>query len=1056
MATKLRSHRFASSVPAPGRMFSLLFLILGGAVLGGCSGGAGGGGVDNAIPPGSEQDKPGGGGTFFVDPHEGGGASRLRIADMFWGRLVDVHDVDAAGKASVAPIFRDFVVNENIQSDSTNYELITNPITQKTRLVILRPKGAPDAGGGTFGDLLEAATVSMSPVDPKNDDGSDVPPYSFVARNMVLVIRFDDVLDDSMQEEISLPETVKVFTGYPPILPFTPRLVFDPNHGGIVGGAFHSTRILVDMTISDAEGGSMFVSAPTNPLGLPPSIPGATDPNVSLRIPTALDYGSGQFEILQGIHGATVAFDANGPRDPSAPTRDIVRAVRSGNPRDLNNGFLLDLERPEVLGGWPFDVLQVVDDAGGEQGFDYLVLAAAFPTVCQGNPEEGDILHVNDRFLEVTQRGVLANGEVRDTHVRLLADEPLVGTNALLGEGLYLSTFDPLVPVETGCWVTFTPLPRTTPASNVWPESNVLLRFSEPMDPQSVLPFDTMMVIRGDVNTVPTATSYVVGEVATSSDLKEFTFAPDLPFAHSGQGDVYHLDIIGGVDGISDLAGNPLAHDPPKIEFDIDELAPLEANGGLVMRFSDVDELEPRGTIESPIYDVRGQFLYDLESGLIKPRPVQYSAAPADRTIPVPSIMIPFTKRLQTPLSALGSKLQTVWRYCDLGWSVSDETKFNVDVVNLSWSPPGGLVIGDYLELFEMRLSHSVRLPDEALDTNKLPWYPASGLLGAPSLYTDNILDDPLDPQKVVHNRALGYVINPVNLTMSATGTPLMAYPLNTGGGELSLYTWRNTAVLAKGGPAGAGIPLRIETDLPLQLYGPNVTFGSVAAVNQVPSYGLPLLMEIRCFPSDSGIGMNALDISLAINSSARPNFRAFSTGGVDQSGTVVIKNPDLELTPSGGYNPNSIPPGAPTVHNADNSFYVGQLDFVTRVSRVHTIWIDTLLGQPDFRSPVVEPRPSEQPAGTELVIEYRGAENIYGYTEDQPFDASDLDPYGEPWDLVNGGSVTFVHDDPTWKSDVDDVDGGRFLQMRFSFLSNVYSGLSPTLSAVGVAFENE
>jgi hypothetical protein len=36
---------------------------------------------------------------------------------------------------------------------------------------------------------------------------------------------------------------------------------------------------------------------------------------------------------------------------------------------------------------------------------------------------------------------------------------------------------------------------------------------------------------------------------------------------------------------------------------------------------------------------------------------------------------------VQTPLSPLGSKLQALWRYCDLGFSVRDETKYDVDVV---------------------------------------------------------------------------------------------------------------------------------------------------------------------------------------------------------------------------------------------------------------------------------------------------------------------------------------------------------------------------------------
>ena len=109
-------------------------------------------------------------------------------------------------------------------------------------------------------------------------------------------------------------------------------------------------------------------------------------------------------------------------------------------------------------------------------------------------------------------------------------------------------------------------------------------------------------------------------------------------------------------------------------------------------------------------------FFFDLERGVIKPRPVTYSGVTADRTNPVPSIMIPFPPGVQTPLSPLGSKLHTVWRYADFGWQVLDETKHNVDVIGLNWSPIGGQVLSDFFEEFEIRLSHSRRLPDEAIN----------------------------------------------------------------------------------------------------------------------------------------------------------------------------------------------------------------------------------------------------------------------------------------------------------------------------------------------------
>ena len=49
-------------------------------------------------------------------------------------------------------------------------------------------------------------------------------------------------------------------------------------------------------------------------------------------------------------------------------------------------------------------------------------------------------------------------------------------------------------------------------------------------------------------------------------------------------------------------------------------------------------------------------------------------------------------------------------------------------------------------------------------------------------------------------------------------GTPLSPYPLNLGAGPLSTFTWRDTAALGLGAPAGRGIPLDIEVGAPLNL----------------------------------------------------------------------------------------------------------------------------------------------------------------------------------------------------------------------------------------------
>jgi hypothetical protein len=463
------------------------------------------------------------------------------------------------------------------------------------------------------------------------------------------------------------------------------------------------------------------------------------------------------------------------------------------------------------------------------------------------------------------------------------------------------------------------------------------------------------------------------------------------------------------------------------------------------MRFDSPDELEPIG-----VPDLRGQTTYQFARGIIRPREVLFASRSVDKSNPLVSVMPSFAPGVVTPLSPLGSRLQTVWRYADLGWSIRDETKYNLDVIGLSWSPARGQVSSDFFEQFEILVAHSTKLPDEqpkAPITGGMK-YPFSGLWENPIPFERNVLDVPDSRPVLLHQRALGYRVDPSDIGVSSTGLPIMPWPINRSGGPLVSFTWRDTATIARGGDFGAGVPLDAEVGPPTNLEN---AIGTFAGAGSVPTAGLPLLMEFRCFPSDSGIGLNPLAINLATNASAAPNFRAYSTGGFDIRGQRVTKNPDFELVPTGGFNPNSRPPGRPTARTADNSLYVGELDFVIRVSRSHTIWIDTHSTRTRFTEPVVEPPANARPPGTEILIDFRGADGFVG-AEERPFNARQLTAYGEP----NAGTIEFHRGDPTWKRDITALDGARFVQLRFTFVNNLDGGLVAELSAVGVAYEIE
>ena len=988
----------------------------------------GAGGRSGFAAPGDELEKPGGG-TFFLDPHQGGSAATLHLAETFWGRLVDVYDTDAAGVENPEPRFRDLVIRSNVVSDGLNYTLTTGASTLRTRLVVHAKKGSE-----RFGALLRAATSGLIPVIPKNDDGTSAPPFSLVPRNACLVARFDDCLEDGASAAQDLLETVQVVTGYPPHTPFGARPLFDPNHGGLVNGAFHSTRVLVDLTVSELEAAEMPVPQPINVAGLPASRVDLTSPNVTLVIPTQKDPGIGQFTLLRNLAGTALAPNGNGPIHGASPTRDVVRAMRSGNATDESNGFLIDLEAPQVLGDFPVVVQRAVA-AGGP---DWLV-DLSFTSPCQLSPEVRDALSAGGTLLEVVEPALAGpGGDV--TKLRVRAATPVSSPASLLGNGALNAVFSPARAqrLSHACWVGFTPQP-SSPPTGVSAFARVHVHFSEPMEASSIENLDSFLLVRGAAAAQSTAspTSLVVGAIASTSSLQQFSIVPTLPLAHvQGVAEPYHVELAGP----TDLAGNRLRDELPFADFQLDPQQAAQSNGSIVMRFGDTDELDPIG-----LPDLRGQFFFDLALGHIRPRPVTFLSWPMDRTNPVPSLMIPFPNGVQSPLVPLGSKLQSVWRYCDLGWSVRDETKYNLDVSGLSWAPVGGHVVADFYPQFEIRLAHSRFLPDEAVDSFLLPKYPLSGLLGKPSPFTDNILVDPLSPQKVVHPRSRGYTVNAADAFVASTGTTMMPYPLNRGAGPLTTYTWRDTAVLAKAGPNGAGIPTDIEAGPPLFL---EPAPGTLASTGNVPSIGLPLLLEFRCYPSDFAIGFNALDVSLAVNSSPLPAFRAFSSGGINTAGQPILVNPDTELVPNGGFDPSSTPPGQRTA-SIDDVVYIGQLDTVTRLSRVHTIWIDTGAANPGYLAPLVAPAPAAQPQGSAVELAFRGATGFSAGALGAPFDGTRIDAYGE----IATGTVNFLNGVGTWTDDITTLSGARYLQVRMTFVGDTATFATAELTALGVPF---
>ncbi|MFN0008147.1 MAG: Ig-like domain-containing protein [Planctomycetota bacterium] len=821
----------------------------------------------------------------------------------------------------------------------------------------------------------------LVPISEKTLDLGELPPFPSVPRDAAIVVRFDDPIDPSTLSASS----IQLLVGAPPSESF-PARVFVDGHD--------STRVILDTTISRVEALESPVPLAVRPSGLPPS--------GSSRIPNV----------------ALVVWD------------DVVRAMRSGSRDDAHQGLLADLTPPRIVGVQAMTIDAVAPDSqGGPQDFVANLTHATLP--CAAAARLRDVLVTPTTMAVVTRTSnPPVAGKLVRVHVRVIAGPPLSIGPAVL-ESVYRP---PLDASRAACFVRFTPTAAVPPDAGISTDARIVLRFSEPMDPATVSGLENVTIATVSSPSGPRERLSAVAVPNVAQD--EFHLTPAVPLDHAaGASETYFLDVGAGPEGPRDLAGNPLRDALPQVPFHLDPSSPARGTENYVLQFESVDE-DGSGHPE-----LRGQFLHELVEGAIRPRSVSRFAAIADRTQAVPARMFAVPSGVNSPLSPLGSRLHALWRYCDVGMGLVDESFMNVDVEGLAWSPIGGVAVPDQYALFEISLAHSGFLPDELRDPiSLLPQYVNSGVV---TTYAQNPLDPAADPLRVVHPRQRGYTVNPADLFLATTGTPMMPWPLNRNlpPNQFVYYTWRDTAIQAKKAPNGTGAELGIV----VETTGMG-TAGVPFPAGLVPTIGLPLLMEFKCFPDATGLGLNALDANIAINASSRPSFRAFSTGGTNSSGIPVMIDPDLQAVAQGGFNPNSIPPGLPTPP-IDNVFHIGQMDLVVRVSRVHSVWIDARLANASFAPPIVEPAPADQPAGAQVELAFRGANAAIALVQR---DASTLDPYG---DSLVPAAVTYLNGDPTWKASPAQMNGAKFVQVRMSFVSNAATGDIARMTAMGLAF---
>ena len=118
---------------------------------------------------------------------------------------------------------------------------------------------------------------------------------------------------------------------------------------------------------------------------------------------------------------------------------------------------------------------------------------------------------------------------------------------------------------------------------------------------------------------------------------------------------------------------------------------------------------------------------------------------------------------------------------------------------------------------------------------------------------------------------------------------------------------------------------------------------------------------------------------------------------------------------------------------------------------RVYTTLIESMFNTPDYAALIQEPSPLLQPSGTSIEYAFRG-NNTSGFNDDY-FDGEDLDLYGNSMTEALMATEVSSLSQPEWSSSLDDIDGLRWAQIRMSFFGNTETGLTPTLSALAVAY---
>lgn len=998
----------------------------------------------------------------------GSGKATLFLEDMQWGRLVDLFD----GNGDLVEF--DIIIRENVQSDGLVYELSQNPLTQKESLRILAVNGS-----AAFNTALVDAQTGLTSLQSK--EFTDPGPFTKVARNGAIRLVFSEFLDPATVNRQTIQ--VLVGTSEDSLSSLETRFIVKE---GIGQDGQPKGMIIIDPTVSKNDAQALGI--PENGIGFPESA-NQESPNIKIRIPTRLNpfinqtqllgnkAKTGTFEVTRNLGGDSIIE----PHEFAGLDPVAIRAVRTGNNLDVFNGFLTDTAKPSLIVTQNV-TLATVTQAGSQRTLVYSIDAVNCRPI---TPKEGDVFEVNGALVQVTS--VLDNSDSNAYVVQgALLSGNLPGGSTGLAANLTTRYTNADAAVQL-CFLTITPAPQILPAEGVDPFATISVRFSEPVDTSTIRSLDSMVLASADPaadvagsewdlaggETVPDYIDrlpgfgigggpgrIIFGPVQPSGDAQSFTLAPVAGITDGfgeGSGIQLSLAIRDGNTGILDLAGNVVdftgfvaGHSTQGPALGITLSGTVPTDQYFALRGNGVDE----NGDQAPEYG--GQLGPIVGDGILRGRGISRFSRQADQTNQYVGQRLKFTQGLMTPLAPSGAVLMTIYGYHHLGFGLSSVSEFNLDVEGLNWSPFDGVVYDDTFDRYSLALAHSVRFPDDFINQSSgYPQYYNSGLKRLSSNnYDENIFGYGQDPVAYAHLDEqimfdTSYDISSVNRFQTAGGISMYPWPDFDG-----TYTWRDThfpvpdgSTLVGGNSnpsdaAGYGVP-------------PRIVSGDVPVYNKgyYPSIALPLLMRFRSYPMGSEFGFNGFQVQIMVGSSNVPAFRVFSSGGRDGGGVWHLVRPDLPpegTAPNGGYN---------TVTGANTKgfgpeLYWGQVDFVTKVSKVYTHWFDFGGDLASMSSLTLEPTPVQANPGTSVEVQFRSADSVTDTlctAEPSPLEdaSTNFDAYAE---YDGCGNVTLPSD---WYTDPSDLvgDGRQFFQMRFTFVSNIEQDLLAELDAFGFAY---